>query len=760
MSELLASPRPAVSAEEAEAVAARVFGVQGEAAALVGERDANFRLETADASFCLKIANRLDTLDVVAMQVLALEHIGRVDGGLPVPRPMRTLAGEAAAPVERRGAQHAVCLVSFLEGVEPAYSDATAATRAAIGEMLSRLDRALRGFFHPQAGRRLLWDVAHLTDLRPHVEHVAADRRPLVGTWLDWFEHEIAAALPRLRAQPIHNDLHQANLLVDPAVPERITGIVDFGDMVHAPLVQDLAVSAAYQCFRQPDAVAALGDVVAAYHRVLPLEPEEVALLPGLVACRLAQSVVISAWRATLDPENADYVLLDHDEAWDALELLSTLDSAEIGRRLGDRCSDGPRGERLAFETSLARRRERLGPALSLSYEQPVRPVRGDGVWLIDVDGRRHLDAYNNVPHVGHSRPEVVEALARQAARLTTNTRYLVDEVTEYADRLAALLPDPLEVVMFVNSGSEANDLAYQIARVVTGNRGVVLTEHAYHGCTVMTTAISPEEFGPERLEPWAATVPGPGTAPSPAAAIDRALGTLAQEGHAPAMLIADSIFSSDGIFVPAGYLAEAYPLVRAAGGLCVADEVQAGFGRLGTPWWGFAVDDVVPDIVTLGKPMGNGHPMGAVVTTRAIAEEFAAGWHFFSTFAGSPVATACGAAVLDVLEHEGLPGRAEAVGTLLRDRLEAVTVDARLPARIRGAGLFVGVELVDEDGGPAPATARAVVEGLRRRQVLIGRTGPAGNVLKIRPPLVFDESHVETLVGAVAAVLSSSTPR
>lgn len=765
MGELLESPRPEVSSDEAARAVALAYGVEGVPVPLPGERDRNFRLDTADGPLCLKVANRLDDLEVVEMQALALEHVARVDAGLPVPRVVRTRAGSPVGSATVDGAEHALLVTSFLPGEPPPIDGAKAELRISLGRLAARLDRALSSFFHPRAGRQLLWDVSRLAQLRPHTSHVRPGRRDLVARWLDEFDRELAPALRSLRAQPIHGDLHQGNLLVDTAAPERITGIVDFGDMTHAALVLDPAVSSAYQCFRQHDVEAAVHDLVRAYHEESPLAAAELRLLPGLIACRLVQSVVVAAWRATIDPENTEYIRADEDDAWETLVRLSETDLERMADGLIEIAGDSgpPPAEVVDLETSIARRRDRLGPALSLSYDAPVRPVRGDGVWLVEADGTRYLDAYNNVPHVGHSRPEVVEAVSRQMRLLTTNTRYLVDSVTDYADRLAALLPGGLDVVMFVNSGSEANDLAYQIAAVVTGNRGVLLTEHAYHGCTMVTTAMSPEEFGLDRLEPWAATIPAPhprggeGRAGAVVRHVTDAVTALGASGHAPAMLIADSIFSSDGIFLPPrGFLQSAYRAVRAAGGLCVADEVQAGFGRVGLPFWGFGADDVVPDIVTLGKPMGNGHPMGAVVTTREIVEEFAHRWHFFSTFAGSPVAAAAGSAVLDVLERDRLAEHAEVAGAELRSGLEAVA--ARFPAvgHVRGAGLFVGVEIVAADGAPAPYVAAAVVEGLRRRRVLIGRTGPDGNVLKIRPPLVFDADHAEVLLAALDDVLSA----
>ena len=533
--------------------------------------------------------------------------------------------------------------------------------------------------------------------------------------------------------------------------------MVDFGDSTHGAKVLDAAVTASYQVFgavSDQEVLDALVQVTAAYHAVDPLDDTELGLIADLAASRLVQSCVISSWRSKLHLDNAEYILSDAEAAFAGVVAIDRLDTDEVVAELRSACGLG-RPRRRPLAEAVVRRSERLGPALSLSYEEPVRLDSGDGVWLFDTDGNRLLDAYNNVPHVGHCHPQVTSAISAQVRRLTTNTRYLVDEVGEYADRLVDLMPGDLSVVMFVNSGSEANDVAYQIARVVTGRRGLVIGEHAYHGTTFVTSMMSPEELGHDRLEAWVAHVGGAGTVGASDAAsrvgteLVAAFADLAGRGEAPAMVIFDDVFSSDGIFpVPAGYLRAAYARARGAGALCVADEVQAGFGRVGSSFWGFAQDGVIPDIVTLGKPMGNGHPMGAVVTTPAIAAEFAAGWHFFSTFAGSPVAAAAGSAVLDVLDRERLPERADEVGEHLRQAIAGMAHPAI--AAVRGPGLFIGIEMTDA------ATARATVEGLRRQGVLVGRTGPHGNVVKVRPPMVFSRHHGDLLVSRLATVLET----
>ena len=759
--DVLEARPPEVSAELAVEVARSVFGVDGAATPLDGERDRNFRIDGAAGSFVLKVGNPADPAGVVEMQVLAMEHALRADASLPIARPRRTVDGTPTGSVAIGGVEHAVQLVTFLVGAALPPGPWSPTARRSVGATVARLDRALAGFSHPLAQRAILWDVTRLPELRAKLAHLAADRRPLVERWLDRYDAVIEPALALVPRSTIHGDANPGNLLADREDQERIVGVVDFGDLVHTRTVIDPAVAAAYQAFGSDDPLDPLVDVLAAYHAVRPLTAAEIRLVPELAAARMTQSLLISAWRSELHPDNLEYIQADVEDCFATLTRLDEHDPAALADALAEACGV-LRRPHPTLDDSLALRRTRLGPALSLSYDDPVRLESGDGVWLTDVDGNRLLDAYNNVPQVGHSHPRVTAALASQARRLTTNTRYLVDEVAAYADRLAALLPGDLSVVMFVNSGSEANDVAIQIARAVTGNRGAVITEHAYHGTTAATAALSPEELGPAALEPWVARIGGAATLGADDAAervageVDGAFARLREAGHGPAFLICDDVFSSDGIFaVPPGYLRAAYARARAAGALCVADEVQAGFGRVGEPFWGFAQDGVMPDIVTLGKPMGNGHPMGAVITTPTIAAEFAERWHFFSTFAGSPVATAVGSAVLDVIERERLAERAERVGAYLRARLTEVAASHPVIRQVRGPGLFIGVEL-DCDVPEHAGIGRAVANGLRRRGVLVGATGPQLNVIKIRPPLVFSEAHADRVAEALDATLQA----
>ena len=417
-------------------------------------------------------------------------------------------------------------------------------------------------------------------------------------------------------------------------------------------------------------------------------------------------------------------------------------------------------------EALIARRVSALGPAYRLFYQTPVHFVRGEGVWLFDPEGNAYLDVYNNVASVGHCHPHVVAALARQAGILNTHTRYLNEIVVAYAERLLARFPDELANIMFTCTGSEANDLAIRIVKAFTGGTGFIVTEDAYHGVTEAAAALSPS-LGPlVDLGVHVRTVPAPVQAGADGAEIGEvfargvraAIADLQRHGIKPAALLVDTIFSSDGVYAdPAGFLAPAVEAIRDCGGLFIADEVQAGFGRTGEAMWGFVRHGLVPDLVTMGKPMGNGHPMAGVVLKPEIAERFGRKSRYFNTFGGNPVSCAVGMAVLDVIEQEALRENALAVGLRLREGLNSLAKTHPTLGEVRGAGLFVGVDIQAGDRGADPADLAArIVNDLRERRVLISATGPGANVLKIRPPLVFSAQNADLFLERLDASLSA----
>ena len=424
-------------------------------------------------------------------------------------------------------------------------------------------------------------------------------------------------------------------------------------------------------------------------------------------------------------------------------------------------------------EEILELRRRHLGGSLSLSYRNPLKIIRGEGQFLFDESGRPYLDCVNNVCHVGHCHPRVVEAAQRQIGALNTNTRYLHDHIVEYASRLAGTMPDPLEVCFFVCSGSEANELALRMARTATGRRDVVVLDSAYHGNTGGMVDLSPYKFDhaggagkPDHVHvaPVPDTYRGPHRAADPEAAAkyaDAVAGELRRAvlgGRSVAAFFAVTIRVGAGqIVLPVGYLEGAFGQVRDAGAICVADEVLVGFGGVGSHWWAFETQGVVPDIVTLGKPIGNGHPMGAVLTTRAIADAFDNGMEYFNTFGGNPVSCAIGLAVLDVIEEEGLRAHALNVGTRFREGLAELGDRHELVGDVRGLGLFIGVELVRDRDSLEPATEEAtdVINQMRERGILLSTDGPFENVIKIKPPLVFSHDDAGRVIGELDVVLA-----
>ncbi len=424
-------------------------------------------------------------------------------------------------------------------------------------------------------------------------------------------------------------------------------------------------------------------------------------------------------------------------------------------------------------EQIVAARRQRIGPNLSLSYPKPLKIVRGWMQHLYDDEGRRYLDAVNNVPHVGHSHPRVVCAGQQQMAVLNTNTRYLHENIVQYAGRLCATLPEPLRVCFFVNSGSEANELALRLARAHTGRKEIIVLDGAYHGNTTSLVEISPYKFdgpGGAGAPPHVFQAPlpdvyrgrykkgDPQAGEKYAQHVAETMERIKNNGGHLGAFISESLPSSAGhIIPPEGYLKKVYEHVRAAGGVCIADEVQVGFGRTGTHFWAFEAQGAAPDIVTLGKPIGNGHPLGAVVTSREIAESFANGMEFFSTFGGNPVSCAIGLAVLDVLAGEKLQGNALRVGARLMDGLRTLMEKHPLIGDVRGMGLFIGVELVRDPATLEPAAEEAsyIANRMKDCGILTSTEGPLHSVIKIRPPMVFSETNAELFLSTFAHILS-----
>jgi 4-aminobutyrate aminotransferase-like enzyme len=723
MTSVLEATPPRFRPDEVARIAAEVAGIDGAARDLGSERDQTFLVEGDGGAAVVKISNLGEDPATLDLETGAILHIARVDPELPVARPQAVSPAAGAAAyrtlVDGPDGTHFVRVFERLQGRAGGPELSDAAVRA-YGVTHARLNRALRSFFHPAAARELLWDLGRARELRPLTPMIDDPRRrALVEGVLDRYDDHVAPRWARLRTQVVHGDLNLDNVLLAVALASLVRG---------RPL---------------DDVFRVARIAIDGYTSLVPLEDDERDVLGDLVAARLAAIVVISAWRVSRYPENAEYIQSWDDDSWRLLELIGEMGAARFSEELG--ASRPP-----AATDLLARRRAAsMGGLLTpLTYEAPVHVTRGEGAWLVEADGRRLLDAYNNVPVVGHCHPRVTEAIVRQTRTLNTHARYLYEPLVELAERLLATMPPAagLDTVLLVNSGSEANDIAWRIATAVTGRSGALVTHHAYHGVTAAIADLSPEEWPDGYAPAHVARVP-PSAAGAEVAAAAEALLT---RGHGLAATFVDAGLTSDGIHPQTrDRAADIVRATREAGGLFVADEVQVGHGRGGENLWTFAALGVVPDFVTLGKPMGNGYPVAAVVTRRELVDGFPYAGRVFSTFGGNPVAAQAALAVLDVIADERLIEHARQVGVHLRSQLEALRDRRRAIVEVRGLGLLVGVQLDD------PETARRAVDRMRESGVLIGRTGPRDDVLKIRPPLVFDDEHVETLVAALDAALA-----
>jgi len=784
---------PPLSPAEAARIALELFSLRGDVRPLPGEYDDNFHLLIPDGrGFVLKIMHAARELPFVDMQCRALTHLAERAPHLALPRVIPNSNGELFTQVQvADGSRRIVWLLSFLPGLTlNEVASHTPELLESLGRFLAEIDTALLDFSHPAANRILKWDLSRSHWAFEKLSFIAdPQQRALAEHFLNLFEQETVPRFHRLRRGVIYGDANDHNVLVSPESSKHreVVSVIDFGDLHTGLTVAEPAVAAAYAILGKDDPLAAASSVLAGYHRRFPLNDDEVAVFFSLMAARLAVSVVNSAHRKSLIPGDP-YVTITELAAWAALERLAQIPLSLANDRLRaatipPATAPSPVGTDVTqphptLEQSLSARQKYFASNLSLSYDRPLKIVRGWMQYLYDDTGRAFLDVYNNVPLVGHSHPRVVRAVQEQVALLNTNTRYLHDNILQYAERLTALLPTPLRVCFFVNSGSEANELALRLARTHTGREDIIVLEHGYHGHTSTLIDISPYKFngpGGKGQKSWVHVAPiaddyrglhrrgEPELGRKYASYVAEILQKLKREGRGAAAFIAETLPSVAGqIVFPPGYLSEVYKHVRAAGAVCIADEVQVGFGRLGTHFWGFETQAAVPDIVVLGKPIGNAFPLAAVVTTAEIAASFANGMEFFSTFGGNPVACAAGLAVLDVLEADHLQQNALKVGAEWLGELRALQAQFPVIGDVRGMGLFLGIDLVTDRGARTPATAQAhyVVNRLRDLGILAGTDGPHHNVLKLRPPLIFSAADAAFFTSTLSSILAEAPAR
>jgi 4-aminobutyrate aminotransferase-like enzyme/Ser/Thr protein kinase RdoA (MazF antagonist) len=775
--------RPCLSNDTVRKLVRDLYGIEGTLEPLPAEWDQNFRIDAGEAgTYVVKIANRGHSAGVLEFQNAAMNWLSEHWSSGKSPRVVPSLSGnEISVASNLDGFEYRVRMLTYLDGRPfAAVQPQDERTLERLGNALGNLDRCLADFQHPAMDRELQWDLQRCEWISSFTHRIPSlQRRRIVETLLLQYRARVAPLLPELPVSVIHNDANDENILVapDPEGGWKLVGLLDFGDMVRSHTINELVIACAYAGLGSREPLAVAARIAAGYHQSRPLTETEIEVLFPLMCMRLCVSVTISAIAAEDDPKNQHRQISD-EAAGGALERFQSIDWRDVENRFRISCGFNKRPvqvsnrQKESYETLLKERQERIGPSLSLSYRTPLEIVRGRGQFLFERNGRAYLDCVNNVCHVGHSHPKVVAALSTQAALLNTNTRYLNRNLVEYARRLTETLPEPLRVCYFVNSGSEANELAVRLARTHTGRPDVIVLEDAYHGNTQTLVDLSPykcEGPGGRGLASWAHKVPKPdayrglhrgageGVGQAYANHVRQLCDRLVAEGHPPALFLCESMLSCGGqVVLPPGYLREAFRHVRAAGGLCLVDEVQVGLGRVGSHMWAFQTQGVVPDIVTLGKPIGNGHPLGAVITTPDIARSFDNGMEFFSTFGGNPVSMSVGLAVLDVMEEEHLRERAERVGRYLSDGFRTLAERHAEIGDVRGPGLFIGVELVKDRESRDPATEKTalLIERAKADGILLSAEGPYHNVLKIKPPLQFLETDADLLLGAVDRAL------
>jgi 4-aminobutyrate aminotransferase-like enzyme len=641
-----------------------------------------------------------------------------------------------------------------------------------IGKKLGEFTENLQNFSHKTAYRKFKWDLTNastvIDDKIIHIDDLK--RKSVIIKFQKMFKSQVIPELNELRSSVIHNDWNAHNIIINKRLDSTETelGIIDFGDINHGKTIFELAIALAYLMLDHEDPLLSAFHVVKGFNAKFPLLDLELKVLFPLICARLCMSVCNSAHQIKIEPDN-DYITINEKHAWDLLFVLEKYPLMFAFQTFFDACNPG-----FSKEEILKLRKQYIGSNLSISYQEPIKITRGFMQYLYDDEGNRYLDCVNNIPHVGHSNPEIVEVINKQASVLNTNTRYLHDLLVQYAKRLCETLPESLTVCYFVNSGSEANELALRLAYNYTKQRDLIVLEGGYHGNTKALIDISSYKFdgkGGSGPSSYVHKVLVPDTYRGRYKASDSQTGkkyaqcvketieNLKKERKGLAGFISESIMGSGGqIFYPDEYLKEVYRYVRDYGGVCIADEVQVGFGRVGTHFWGFETQGVIPDIVTMGKPIANGHPMGAVITTREISDAFDHGMEFFSSFGGNPVSCAIGLKVLDIIENSRLQDNALKIGDNLINGLRRLKEKYSIIGDVRGTGLFIGIELVldRESLQPANIIAKKFVEKMKGYGILLSVDGLLNNVIKLKPPMIFNHENVKELLKLFEKVLKS----
>lgn len=748
------------------------YGQTVTAKALNGYDELNFLLwNDKNQKFILKVSNESHPLPFLEAQIAIIQHLKNSSISNCFQHFSINKHGEELTKIVRNSKIYYIRILNFLEGtfwVDE--KNKTSALHHDLGLFLGKMDHALLDFSHPAMHRSYNWDISRASEANDNLKHIHNhEKRRIAGYFLLQFDTEVWPQIHRLRHAYIHNDANDYNVLVQ---KNRISGLIDFGDMVYTALINNLAIACTYAMLDEKDPLAVAVAIVHGYHQSNKLTEQEVDLLYYLIAARLCISVTQSAYNASLDSNNEHHFITEKP-AWDLLFKLIQINPIKAQDAFRRTCGFEGVIDTNDYNDILEIRKNKIGRNLSIGYKDKLKIVKGALQYLYDDKGRTFIDCVNNPSHVGHCHPVVVRKMQKQIATLNTNTRYLNDAITDYAEKLTATLPSKLRVCYFVNSGSEANDLAIRMSRHFTKQKDIIVLDHAYHGTSTVAMEMSPYKFdskGGAGQMPWIHKAINPDLYRGPfkygdihagekyAADVQRIIDGLKKDNKAPAVFICETLLGVGGqIPLPKNYLKTVYEYVRASGGVCIADEVQVGFGRIGDHFWGFELQEVVPDIVVLGKPIGNGHPLAAVVVTEEIADAFNNGLEYFNTFGGNPVSMVTGLAVLDVIKDEEMQQHALEVGQYLMNGLKELMLKHPMISDVRGHGLFIGAEMVKDKTTMEPAIPEIdiIVEKMKANGYLLSTDGPLHNVLKIKPPMPFNKQNADEMVKLLDIALS-----
>lgn len=730
---------------------------------LVGYETLNYRIKVEDKYYVLKI-QPFDEQVVAEVkgESFILDHLCNLK--CDYPKPIPTLSGKIIA---LWGEKYIVRVLSFLDGSFLAEVDHNEKLINSFGAVIANLNLATKDLYIAAIkAKNISWDLNNTHLSRDNLHNIDDPKyRALVDYFLLQFDLNAKPVLHNLPHQIIHNDANDWNVL---CTNHTISGIIDFGDTVYSTRVSEIAVALSYIMVNEKDPIKKGCTFLRSYHEVYPIEVDELKLLYYFIAARICVSLISSAASRKANPDNT-YISVSEKGFCQLINQWISINPIYATNHFLKACGY-TLPTTLPIEEVISVRKKYIPNVYSISYKHPIQMDSAAFQYMYDKEGNTFLDAYNNIPHVGHEHPSVVRAAQTQLAKLNTNTRYLFDPLQEYSKKLLSKFPSILNQVFLVNSGSAASDLAMRLARNFTKCNRLIVMEHGYHGNTQEGIAISHYKY---------ASKGGKGKnqniieAPLPNAYVDgfhqdpsttgiRYANKLIQSLESKkdvAAFIAEPISGCGGqVPLAKNYLSQLYPFLERKNILRISDEVQTGFGRLGSHYWGFEMHGVIPDIVILGKPIGNGHPMAAVVTTQAIADAFHNGMEFFSSFGGNPVSCKIGSSVLDVIEKEKLQEQAKKSGDHFIDKMKSVKERFKVIGDVRGHGLFLGIEFIKPNPRkyiPNSKLASQIKNALRLKHILVSTDGPFDNVIKMKPPLCFTKENVEFTIAALIEILN-----